>query len=205
MVLSPVIPTADGAFWHGTAAMVPVLAAGRQSARRSAKGVKVRDAAAAAVAAADAAAMAAIEAARVMHAMLPPPPPPPEAAAKRAKGAVEKGAKRKRESEKGAEQPAAPPGEATTGKDKKEHDKYCHFCQVWPAARAFPAGARAAAVATRLLGRFGVRGGCAPCGAGELWCKCAGMPWRLPRRWGRMGGHFPVAVFPVELGHVEGL
>ena len=167
MVLSPIIPTADGAFWHGSAALAPVLSGGRQSARRSAKGAGVSAAAAAAVAAADAAAMAAIEAARVMHAMLPPPPPPPEAAAKRAKGAgVDKGAKRKRESDKGVEQPAAPPGEAKTCKDKKEHDKYCHFCQVWPAARAFPAGARAAVVATRLLVRFGVRGGCAPCGAG---------------------------------------
>ena len=27
---------------------------------------------------------------------------------------------------------------AMTGKDKKEHDKYCHFCQVWPTACAFP-------------------------------------------------------------------
>ena len=139
MVLSPVIPTADGAFWHGRAAQVPVLAAGRQSARRSAKSALVSAAAAAAVAAADTAAIAAIEAARVMQALLPPPPPPPEAAAKRAKGAgSDKGAKRKRESERGAEQPATPPGEAKTGKDKKEHDKYCHFCQVWPTARAFP-------------------------------------------------------------------
>ena len=27
---------------------------------------------------------------------------------------------------------------AMTGKDKKEHDKNCHFCQVWPTACAFP-------------------------------------------------------------------
>ena len=34
----------------------------------------------------------------------------------------------------------APPEQtaAKTGQDKKEHDKYCHFCQVWPTARAFP-------------------------------------------------------------------
>ena len=34
----------------------------------------------------------------------------------------------------------APPEQtaAKTGQDKKEHDKYCHFCQVWPTACAFP-------------------------------------------------------------------
>ena len=27
---------------------------------------------------------------------------------------------------------------AKTGKDKKKHAKYCHFCGVWPTACAFP-------------------------------------------------------------------
>jgi len=139
MVLAAIIPTADGAFWHGSAKLVPAQGAagpsGRQSARRAAKGTLPS---AAAVAAAEAAALAALDAARVMQAVLAPPPPPPEAAAKRAKGAerADKGAKRKREGEAAGEQPAAPPAEAKTGKEKKEHDKYCHFCQVRPAARA---------------------------------------------------------------------
>ena len=38
----------------------------------------------------------------------------------------------------GAELDSGSHAAAKTGQDKKEHDKYCHFCQVWPTARAFP-------------------------------------------------------------------
>ena len=37
-----------------------------------------------------------------------------------------------------ANEPPEQTAQSKTGKDKKEHDKYCHFCQVWPTARAFP-------------------------------------------------------------------
>jgi hypothetical protein len=136
MVLAAIIPTVEGALWHGSRSSLPpapqasgsATAAGRQSLRLAGKS----------------------GAACTVAAVPPPPPPPPPAPGlasvpsqqhpapealampvstnKRAKCAErEKGCKRKRDPEVG--DTASAHGEPR-GKEKKEHDKYCHFCQV---------------------------------------------------------------------------
>jgi len=133
MVLAAIIPTADGAPWHGarssTFPQFPTgsAAAGRQSLRLAGRSGS------------------SATAAPPPPLLLPPPPPAlapaapaqqhaapevapvPASTNKRVKS--DKSGKRKRDEVAAADRAALAQGEHRV-KEKKEHDKYCHFCQV---------------------------------------------------------------------------
>lgn len=123
MVLAAIIPTADGAVWHGRSAIPAahnVSSSGRQSSRLAGKTLALVGAAGAAGSPAE------LEPPATHQAALPA-----GGASKRGKPS-DKGGKRKRDDDCGAERrdAAASQSEPKTAKEKKEHDKYCHFCQV---------------------------------------------------------------------------
>jgi len=128
MVLAAIIPTAAGAVWHGQRGFAAFngVAASKKSSRLAGKYLAGQDDGAVgretpAVAAPNGAQQSSLNGLA---------PTLASATTKRGKGALDKG-KRKREDIGAAERPPLMLSEQKTPKDKKDHDKYCHFCQVF--------------------------------------------------------------------------
>lgn len=127
MVLAAIIPTADGEVWQtgrfALATLTRTYAAGRQSSRLAGKsGAAATECATGGERTPGASAASNTRVPCVGSAGV-------STSGRKEKGGREKGGKRKRD-EEAAEKAAVQQDEAMTGKYKKEHDKYCHFCQV---------------------------------------------------------------------------
>lgn len=123
MVLAAIIPTADGAVWQtgrfALATLTRTHAAGRQSSRLADKsGAAATECATGGEMTPGASAASNTRVPCVGSAGI-------SVLGRKEKGEREKGGKRKRDAVQ-----TQLPDEAMTGKYKKEHDKYCHFCQV---------------------------------------------------------------------------
>lgn len=128
MVLAAIIPTAAGAVWHGQRGFAAFtgVAASKKSSRLAVKCSAGQDDGSVGR---ETPAVAAPSGAQQLS-LNGLAPTPATATSKRGKCALDKG-KRKREDIGAAERPPLMLSEQKTPKDKKDHDKYCHFCQVF--------------------------------------------------------------------------